>query len=90
MPALQEWSFTLEAAGRITQPVLAVVGADSDAVWPGFGEGQRVLRELLPQAEPLVVPGATHALQIQNPRGVAEGLAAFFERHPLQSATAAS
>jgi len=90
MPALQEWSFTPEAAGHITQPVLAVVGADSDTVWPGFGEGHRLLREWLPQAEPLVVPGATHALQIQNPRGVAEGRAAFFGRHPLLSAAAAS
>jgi pimeloyl-ACP methyl ester carboxylesterase len=87
MPALQEWSFTREAAGRITQPVLAVLGADSDAVWPGWGEGHRLLLEWLPQAEALLVPGATHALQMQNPRGVAEGLAAFFARHPLSSTT---
>jgi pimeloyl-ACP methyl ester carboxylesterase len=90
MPALQEWSFTREAAGRITQPVLAVLGADSDAVWPAAGEGHRLLREWLPQAEPLVVPDVTHALQMQNPRGVAEGLAAFFARHPLSSAAASS
>jgi pimeloyl-ACP methyl ester carboxylesterase len=90
MPALQEWSFAREAAGRITQPVLAVLGADSDAVWPGFGEGHRLLREWLPQAEPLVIPGATHSLQMQNPRGVAAGLAAFFARHPLSLATASS
>jgi pimeloyl-ACP methyl ester carboxylesterase len=89
MPALQEWSFTPEAAGRITQPVIAVLGADSDAVWPGWGEGHRRVREWLPQAEPLVVPGATHTLQMQNPRGVAEGLAAFFARHPLLPAAAA-
>jgi len=37
----------------------------------------------LPQAEPFILPGATHALQMQNPRGMAEALAGFFARHPL-------
>ena len=34
-------------------------------------------------AESLVVPNITHLLQIQNPRSVGEGLAAFFARHAL-------
>ena len=38
-PALDQWSFTQAEAGRITQPVLAVVGADSHALWPGWVEG---------------------------------------------------
>jgi hypothetical protein len=39
----------------------------------------------LPNVEPFVLPGATHLLQIQNPRGMAEALAAFFARHPLRA-----
>jgi hypothetical protein len=30
-----------------------------------------------------VLPGATHLLQVQDPRGMAEGLAAFFSPHPI-------
>ena len=37
----------------------------------------------VPNVEPFVLPGATHLLQVQNPRAMAEGLAAFFARHPL-------
>jgi len=37
----------------------------------------------LPQAEELVVPQATHALQQMHPRAVAEGLARFLARYPL-------
>ena len=33
--------------------------------------------------EPFVLPAATHLLHVQNPRGMAEGLAAFLARHPL-------
>jgi uncharacterized protein (TIGR02118 family) len=46
-----------------------------------------MLREWLPQAEALVVPEATHGLPFMNPHGLAEGLTAFFARHPLKSQT---
>ena len=36
-----------------------------------------------PQAEELVVPQATHALQYMNPSAVAEGLVRFLARHKL-------
>ncbi|MDO8616176.1 MAG: alpha/beta hydrolase [Dehalococcoidia bacterium] len=77
-PALGEWTFSREDAARIGQPVLAVLGADSDAVWPGWGEGHRLLLEWLPQAKPFILPRAAHLLQVQNPRDMAQGLAAFF------------
>jgi pimeloyl-ACP methyl ester carboxylesterase len=78
LPALEEWTFTQEEAARISQPVLAVLGADSNAVLPGFGEGHQLLLEWFPQAKPFVLPRATHLLQVQNPGGMARGLAAFF------------
>ena len=79
MPALQEWTFSREDAARIKQPVLAVLGADSDAVQPAIGEVHQLLLEWFPQAKPFVLSKATHALQMQNPRGMAQGLAAFLE-----------
>jgi pimeloyl-ACP methyl ester carboxylesterase len=83
LPALQEWRFTREDAGRITQPVLSVLGGESAAGWPGWAEGHARVQEWLPQAEPFVLPGANHALQEMDPRGIAQALAAFFARHPV-------
>lgn len=84
-PALGEWQFTKEMADRIAQPVLSVVGARSD---PFFREGDALLREWFPQAETLLVPNASHGLQYMNPRAVAEGIAAFLEKHPMRTAAA--
>jgi pimeloyl-ACP methyl ester carboxylesterase len=80
LPTLQEWSFSRELAGRITQPVVSVLGAESA---PVFVEVHELVQQWLPQAEPFILPGATHALQMQNPRDMAEALAGFFARHPL-------
>jgi len=83
MPALQQWSFRQEDAKRVTQPVLVVVGARSLELDPIWGERQQLLLDWLPHAEPFVLPNATHLLEVENPRDMAEGLAAFFVRHPL-------
>lgn len=90
LPALRQWSFSREDARRITQPVLAVLGAKSDDIRPTSGGASRVFRERhelllawLPNVEPFILPDATHLLHVENPRGMAEGLAAFFARHPL-------
>jgi pimeloyl-ACP methyl ester carboxylesterase len=83
LPALQQWSFGGDDASRIIQPVLAVVGARSLELDPIWGERHELLLKWLPQVEPFVVPNATHLLEVENPRGVAEGLAGFFARHPL-------
>jgi pimeloyl-ACP methyl ester carboxylesterase len=86
-PALQDWAFTREMAARIPQPVLAVLGAESG---PLFVQGYDRLKEWLPQAQPFVLPNATHGLQYMNPRGMAEGLAAFLARHPLPGGASAA
>jgi pimeloyl-ACP methyl ester carboxylesterase len=80
LPALQQWRFTAEEAVRIRQPVLAVVGTETA---PMLRESHDVVKRWLPQAEELVVPQATHALQQMNPSAVADGLARFLARHPL-------
>jgi pimeloyl-ACP methyl ester carboxylesterase len=84
LPAIQQWPFSREDARRITQPVLAVVGEKSRQLSPIWGERQELLLTWLPNAEPFV-SGATHLLHAGNPRGMAEGLAAFFARHPLST-----
>jgi pimeloyl-ACP methyl ester carboxylesterase len=82
MPALQDWRFTVEEAARITQPVLNVVGANTTAY---FREIHETVRAWLPQAENLVLPGATHTMLQTQPQAIAGHLAAFFARHPLQT-----
>jgi pimeloyl-ACP methyl ester carboxylesterase len=84
LPAVQQWSFRREDAGRITQPVLAVIGEKSKEQSPIWTARQETLLTWLPNAEGFVLPGATHLLYLENPRGMAERLAAFFARHPLK------
>jgi pimeloyl-ACP methyl ester carboxylesterase len=83
LPALQQWAFTAEDARQITQPVLTVIGAKNVAGDPIWGERHELLRSWLPQAEPFVLPDATHLLYVEQPRAMAEALAAFFARHPM-------
>jgi pimeloyl-ACP methyl ester carboxylesterase len=83
LSAVRQWSFTRDDASRITQPVLAVLGAKSAEVSPVFGKRQELLLAWLPKVEAFLLPGATHLLHVQNPRAMAAGLAAFFARHPL-------
>jgi 3-oxoadipate enol-lactonase len=80
LPALQRWSFTREDASRVTQPALVVLG---ELTAPTFPERRELLLSWLPNAEPFELPEATHLLHVENPRGMAEALAAFFARHPL-------
>ncbi len=83
LPALGEWSLSPERAGRIGQPVLLVMGAESDAVIAVWSDVHMTLQQWFPQAEQAVLPGATHALQMANPAGMADVLAAFLARHPV-------
>jgi len=84
LPALQAWTFTPEAAGRIGQPALLVLGEHSA---PTFAERRELLQAWLPSAEAFELPGATHLLHGENADGLAEALAAFFARHPLDHST---
>ncbi|HLF76478.1 MAG TPA: hypothetical protein VJB57_03220, partial [Dehalococcoidia bacterium] len=86
MPSLIEWSFTEEKARRVLQPTLSVLGADSPALWSRFQETHDALLRWLPNCEGFVLPRATHALQIQNPRDMARAMAAFLARHPIDTA----
>jgi pimeloyl-ACP methyl ester carboxylesterase len=80
LPALQQWSFAGEDASRISQAVLLVLGKNTT---PTFPERRELLLSWLPNAEPFDLPDASHLLHVENPRGMAEGLAAFFARHSM-------
>ena len=80
LPALQQWSFSEVDARRIDRPVLAVLGSNSMQT---FRERRDLLLSWLPNVEEFDLSQATHLLHVQNPRGMAEGLAGFFARHPL-------
>ena len=80
LPALRQWSFGPEEARAIKQPVLAVLGENSDS---RFQQRQKLLLDWLPNVQPFVLADAGHLLHLENPGGLAEGLAAFFARHPI-------
>lgn len=84
VPALLEWHFGEVEAKRITQPVLAVVGSKSKALWERFDETYRLLLEWVPDVRGFVLPGAAHGMQMQNPRGIAGALADFWAGHPIR------
>ena len=80
LPAIQEWTAPLDIAGRITQPILSVLGEQSG---PLFIEGADLLKEWFPQTERFVLTRANHMLQYMNPGDMAQALAAFFARYPM-------
>jgi pimeloyl-ACP methyl ester carboxylesterase len=84
LPGLLDWRFGEAEAKQITQPVLAVLGSESNALWSRFGETHRMLLEWLLHIHEFILPGAAHGLQIWNPGGMAEALSNFFTQHPIQ------
>jgi pimeloyl-ACP methyl ester carboxylesterase len=88
LPVVIESRFGEADARRIGQPALVVLGEKSAELGPRFVETHRLLLAWLPNAEGFVLPGATHFLQVENPRDMAEALADFYARHPLEDAAA--
>ncbi len=80
LPALQGWQFGAPQAAALSQPVLSVVGTDSEQL---FLDGHELLHTWFPQVEDCRVEGVAHLLHLQRPEPVARGLAAFVARHPM-------
>jgi pimeloyl-ACP methyl ester carboxylesterase len=81
LPALVEWDFGAQQAAAIRQPVLSVLGENTQAMWV---EIAGLLRSWLPQLEECSIQGAGHLLHVQRPEPVARGMAEFLGRHPMQ------
>jgi pimeloyl-ACP methyl ester carboxylesterase len=79
LPAVGGWLLSREDAARIRQPVLSVLGANTGAAigFPVYTEVHDRVLQWFPNAKPFVLPNAAHLLQVENPRGMAEGLATF-------------
>ena len=77
LPALGAWRFGAAEARNISQPVLSVLGTETQPLWV---EIAALLRSWFPQIEECTVEGAGHLLHLQRPEAVAQGLATFFER----------
>ena len=80
LPSLGSWEFGQEQAATIKQPALTLLGSESA---PWYSESHDLFNEWLTNAEPFVLEGATHMLQMDEPDGVAAGLLAFLARHPM-------
>jgi len=77
-PAMVNWGFGEADAKRITAPMLFVTGRNG---------ASGALNSLRTWIEPLidvaVIPGTTHALLMQDPAGVANAVAPFLKRYPM-------
>jgi pimeloyl-ACP methyl ester carboxylesterase len=82
LPSLGTWEFGAAQAAPITQPVLSVVGADTDQLWLDVAD---LLRRWFPQAEQLTIDGVGHFLHMQQPGQVARGVVDFLRRHVMAS-----
>ena len=80
LPAITLWQFGANEAAAISQPVLSMLGGETD---PWFVDGDAVLGSWFPQLERSRIEGVAHLLHMQRPAPVAEALAAFFARHPV-------
>jgi pimeloyl-ACP methyl ester carboxylesterase len=81
---LTDWIFGKAEGQRMSQPSLVVLGGDSPKLHPRFQETYDLLLDWLPNAEGLVVPGATHFFQLESAEisaTMAPALADFFARN---------
>jgi pimeloyl-ACP methyl ester carboxylesterase len=85
LPALGAWTFGPEQGALVEQPVLSVLGRDTEPLWV---EVAARLRSWLPRVEEATIEGVGHFLHMQSPAPVANELAAFLGRHPLAGARA--
>ncbi len=78
VPAHDDWEFDEERADAFSRPVLSLRGSESGD-WAK--EASNRVQSWFPQTEEYVIEGLNHALQQQDPRPVAEGIADFLKRH---------
>lgn len=79
-PALQSWTFTIDDAKSIHQPVLYVGGEDSAKY---FQEIRALVLSWFPHREELMLPKTSHMLHMMSPQLVAEALRSFFSNYPI-------
>jgi 3-oxoadipate enol-lactonase len=87
LPALGAWSFGADQAATITQPVLSVLGTNTQPLWFEVAE---CLRTWFAHVEECTIEGVGHLLHMQRPQPVAACLAGFLGRHAMSAANAST
>ena len=87
LPSLPVWMFGREQAASIRQPVLSVLGSQTQPLWVEIAE---FLRASLPHIEERTIEGVGHLLQIERPEPVAREIAEFLGRHSMLSVSSHS
>jgi 3-oxoadipate enol-lactonase len=82
LPALTRWAFGAEQAAAIQQPVLSVLGTDTQPLWVDVAD---FLRSSLRHVEDCPIEGVGHLLHIERPEPVAHAIARFLGRNPIRS-----
>jgi pimeloyl-ACP methyl ester carboxylesterase len=80
LPALTEWTFGAEQAAAIHQPVLSILGAETQPLWVEVAD---FLRSSLPDVEECTIDRVGHLLHIQHPEPVAQRMAQFLRRNSM-------
>jgi pimeloyl-ACP methyl ester carboxylesterase len=80
LPALTEWAFGPAEAAEISQPVLSVLGTQTQPLWVDVAD---FLRSSLPHVDDCAIDGVGHLLHIQRPEPVARGMAEFLRSNSM-------
>jgi pimeloyl-ACP methyl ester carboxylesterase len=80
LPGLTQWVFNASLAATINQPVLSVIGSNTEQLWVEVDE---LLRSSIRNIASCMIDGVGHLLHLQRPEPVASRIAAFLSRHPL-------
>jgi 3-oxoadipate enol-lactonase len=82
LPALGAWTFGAAEARSISQPVLSVLGTQTEPLWVDVAAA---LGSWIPHLEECRVEGAGHLLHVERPEPVAQGLADFLGRYRIDA-----
>jgi len=77
-PAMTKWRFGPEEGARITQPIIYLTGGGR------HGASRERMQMWIKGMEQFVIPNTTHAMLMEDPKGVADAIAAFLMQHPLR------
>ena len=80
LPALSGWQFGQAEIATVCQPVLSVLGTETEEF---FSESHELLHSWFSQVEDCKVEGVAHLLHLQRPEIIVEAVAEFFSRHPM-------
>lgn len=75
--SMGSWRFGPEEGARITKPIIYLTGGGR------HGASRERMQMWIKGMEQQVLPGVTHAMLMENPRVVAEAIAAFVKRNPF-------